>query len=115
MASNCLSYFCKTPKHIGFRGEVAHSVRQSLKGQITIEILGLNRGILNNVRLCHLQKMKIFYNFVQLAASRLDDHDLQLLAQQADKELKKAVLDSAEYAAVTRQAIKDKFQGILDS
>jgi uncharacterized protein (TIGR02646 family) len=102
-------------KYISFRGEIVYSVRGNSKGKTTIESLGLDRDILNDVRLRHLQIRKKLYDLVQLAASRLDDHDLQLLAQRADQELKKAALDSAEYAAVTRQAIEDKFQGILDS
>jgi uncharacterized protein (TIGR02646 family) len=97
-------------KHIGFRGEVAYSVRQSLKGQTTIENLGLNRDNLGNVRLKHLQIMKGLYQIIEIAKSDLNNQKLQDAAEIAETLLDKAELDSAGFAAVTRQARKDKFQ-----
>jgi hypothetical protein len=91
---------------------VACVVRVSSKGKRTIESLGLNREILCEVRLLHLQRYKALYDVVQLAAQRHHDQEFQDLAKEAQAALRNAALDQAEFAAATRVAIKTKFSRI---
>jgi uncharacterized protein (TIGR02646 family) len=102
-------------KYISFRGEIAYSIRGNVKGTVTIEQLGLNREILNDVRLRHLQTLKVLEDIQQLAQKQPSNQELQEQAQKAANFLRSAILDPGEFAAATRQAIKTDFQEILDS
>ncbi len=100
-------------KHIGFRGEIPYAIRGNKKGKTTIENLGIDRNILNDVRLEHLQKMKIIYQLIQIAVEDLDNQELQQLAQQAKENLEHAVSDQGELAAATRASVHDEFELFL--
>jgi uncharacterized protein (TIGR02646 family) len=96
-------------EHISFRREVAFPVPESIKGEVTIEILQLNRDVLNKARFKHLDKMKALYEVTKIATSEPDNIELQELAQQAEKILQNAISDKAEFAAATREALKTEF------
>jgi uncharacterized protein (TIGR02646 family) len=100
-------------KHISFRGEMPYAIRRNKKGKTTIENLGLDRNILNDVRLEHLQKMKIIYQVIQISEEDTDNQELQQLAQQAKENLKYAVSEQAEFAAATRASVNDGFELFL--
>ena len=100
-------------RHIGFRGEMPYAIRGNKKGKTTIENLGLDRNILNDIRLEHLQKMKIIYQLIQVAVEDLDNQELQKLAQQAKENLEHAVSDQGEFAAAMRASLNDGFDSIL--
>jgi hypothetical protein len=97
-------------EHISFRGEVAFP--ESIKGEVTIEILQLNRDVLNERRFKHLVEMKLKYDVIIVAASKPDDIEWQELAQQVEKILQDAISDKAEFAAATREALNTKFKFI---
>jgi uncharacterized protein (TIGR02646 family) len=99
---------------IGFRGEIPFAINGNAKGSKTIESLKLSGRELPRVRLAQLQRLKLLYRFIQLAADRPDDVELQQLAQKAQSTLEMAVKDSAEFAAAARAAIKDQFRYIND-
>jgi arsenate reductase-like glutaredoxin family protein len=68
---------------------------------------------LNDIRLEHLQKMKIIYQLIQVAVEDLDNQELQKLAQQAKENLEHAVSDQGEFAAAMRASLNDGFDFIL--
>jgi uncharacterized protein (TIGR02646 family) len=100
-------------RHIGFRGEVPYPVAGSAKGKMTIEMLKLNRSILNDARLVHLQNLKTLYEVVEISAAKPQDKELQDLALKADGILQNAVSEQGEFAAATRAAFENRFQFIL--
>jgi hypothetical protein len=87
-----------------------YAIRRNKKGQTTIENLALDRKILNDVRLEHLQKMKLIHQIIQIAVEDTDNQELQIIAQQAKENLEHAVSDQAEFAAATRAALKQCFE-----
>jgi 5-methylcytosine-specific restriction endonuclease McrA len=99
--------------HIGFRGEVPYPVPGSAKGKVTLEVLKLDRSILNDARLVHLQKLKTLYEVIEVAAAKPQDLELQKLAVKADGILQDAISDKGEFAAATRAAFENRFQFIL--
>jgi uncharacterized protein (TIGR02646 family) len=99
--------------HIGFRGEVPYPVPGSAKGKITIEMLNLDRSILNDARLVHLQTLKTLHEVVEVAAANPQDKALQDLAAKADRILQDAISDQGEFAAATRAAFENRFRFIL--
>jgi uncharacterized protein (TIGR02646 family) len=101
-------------KYISFRAEVAHSLRRNTRGIATINSLGLNREVLQDARLRHFQPLKILYEVKQIAKNDPNNLDLQKLAIKAEQLIQDAILDSAEFAAATRQAVKTNFKGVLD-
>jgi uncharacterized protein (TIGR02646 family) len=101
-------------QHIGFRGEVPYAIPGSIKGKLTIQMLKLDRDILNDARLRHLKTQRNLYNIVQLASQKLQDKEWQDLAAQAEKTLQDAISDQAEFAAATRAALKDQFKFVAD-
>jgi uncharacterized protein (TIGR02646 family) len=101
-------------KHIGFRGGMPYAIRGNKKGKTTIENLALDRNILKDVRLKHLNRMRIIHKLIQAAEQYQDDHELQKLSQQAKEELEYAVSDQGEFAAATRAAVKDNFNYFLE-
>jgi uncharacterized protein (TIGR02646 family) len=101
-------------QHIGFRGEVPYAIPKSTKGKPTIQILKLDRDILNDARLRHLKTQKNLYNIVQLASQKPQDKEWQALAAEAEKTLKDAISDQAEFAAATRSALQDRFKFVAD-
>jgi uncharacterized protein (TIGR02646 family) len=99
--------------HISFRGEMPYAVRGNKKGKTTINNLGLDREILNDARLRHLQTMKILHQLIELAAEEPYNQNLQELAQQAKQTLKNATSNCAEFSAATCAAAKNNFERVL--
>jgi 5-methylcytosine-specific restriction endonuclease McrA len=99
--------------HIGFRGEVPYPVAGSKKGKMTLEMLNLDRSILNDARLVHLQKLKTLHEVVEVAAVKPQDKALQNLAVKAKGILQDAISDGGEFAAATRAAFENRFRFIL--
>jgi hypothetical protein len=100
-------------QHIGFRGEMPYSIPGSIKGKPTIEILKLNRDILNDARLEHLQKLKLLHQLIEVALTQPQNKALQDLAAKVEKTLQDAISDSAEFAAATRAALQDQFKFVM--
>jgi uncharacterized protein (TIGR02646 family) len=96
-------------KHIGFRGEMPYAIRGNKKGKTTIENLGLDRNILNEVRFKHLEMIKIIHQIIQIAIENPDNHEFQKIAQEAKENLEHAVSDQGEFSAATRAALKEDF------
>jgi uncharacterized protein (TIGR02646 family) len=101
-------------QHIGFRGEVPYPMPGSTKGKPTIQILKLDRDILNDARLRHLKTQRNLYNIIQLASQKANDKEWQDLAAEAEKTLRYAISDQAEFAAVTRAALQAQFKFVAE-
>ena len=100
-------------QHIGFRGEIPYAHSKSKQGETTIEILKLDRPILNQARLHHLETIKHLYQIIQLAKDAPNNLEFQTVSNNAQKFLQDAILDSAEFAAATRSAIADNFRFLI--
>jgi uncharacterized protein (TIGR02646 family) len=100
-------------QHIGFRGEVPYGIDGSIKGKPTIESLKLDRSILNEARLKHLQMLKTLHQLIDLANTRTQDRELQDLAIKAKQTLQDAIADQAEFAAATRAALQNDFKFVM--
>ena len=96
-------------QHISFRGEIPYAHPKSKQGETTIAILKLDRPILNQARLNHLETIKQLYQIIQLAKDNPNNLEFQTVSNNAQKFLQDAILDSAEFAAATRCAIADGF------
>jgi uncharacterized protein (TIGR02646 family) len=96
-------------QHISFRGEIPYARPKSKKGETTIALLKLDRPILNQARLNHLEMIKQLYQIIQKAKYYPNDLDWKNVSNNAQKFLQDAILDSAEFAAATRCAIADGF------
>jgi hypothetical protein len=101
-------------QHIGFRGEVPYTIPGSIKGKTTIQMLKLDRDILNDARLRHLKTQRNLYKIVQLSSQKPQDKEWQDLAAQAEKTLQDAISDQAEFAAATRAALQNQFKFVTD-
>ncbi len=101
-------------EHIGFRGEMSYAVSGSIKGKPTIENLNLNRTILNEARLKHLQTLKMLYQLIEVASTRTQDLELQDLAIKAKQKLQDAVSHQGEFAAATRAALDNQFKFVMN-
>jgi post-segregation antitoxin (ccd killing protein) len=101
-------------QHIGFRGEVPYAIPGSIKGKQTIQILKLDRDILNDARLRHLKTQRNLYNIIQLASQKATDKEWQDLAAEAERTLKYAISDQAEFAAATRAALQAQFKFVVE-
>ena len=100
-------------QHIGFRGEMPYPMDGSIKGKPTIESLKLNRSILNEARLKHLQTLKTLHQLIDIAITRTQDQELQDLAIKAKQTLQDAISDQGEFAAATRAALQDDFKFVM--
>lgn len=99
--------------HIIFRGEIPVPQSGSEKGKATIEIIKLDRTILNDARLIHLMKMKVIYEAIQIAKNKPNNLELKTLTDQLDQVLQDSMLDNAEFAAATRNAFNDGFRFVI--
>lgn len=89
---------------IEFKGTKPRAIKGNRRGWITIEKTGINRPFLNEDRNEVYRKYKLLYRI-------LDSDDIDNpLKDEIQKSLKKATKDSAEYAAMIRCAIRDKFR-----
>jgi uncharacterized protein (TIGR02646 family) len=101
-------------QHIGFRGEVPYAIPGSIKGKPTIQILKLDRDILNDARLEHLQKLKLLFQLTAIATKQPQNKELQDLAAEAERTLQYAISDQAEFAAATRAALQAQFKFVAE-
>lgn len=100
-------------QHIAFRGEVPYAISGSKKGKPTIQNLKLNRNILNEARLRHLQELKILYQLIVIADKNPENKDLRELAGKAKRKLQKAISDQGEFASATRAALNNGFEYVI--
>lgn len=101
-------------QHILFRGAEPLPVAGSIKGKTTIELVGLDRSILNHARLEHLKKMKGLYKFITDAETKSQSQALQNLIAEAQDVLKSAISDKGEFAAASRAAFEDGFKSVME-
>jgi uncharacterized protein (TIGR02646 family) len=101
-------------QHIGFRGEVPYAVPESIKGEPTIKMLKLDRDDLNEWRLKHLREKKLLFQFVKSSAKLPQNKKLRDLVSKAEKNLQHAISDQGEFAAATREAIRNQFEFVTD-
>ena len=99
-------------KHIEFIGQYPYSKSRSKQGQITIDILKLDREDLNSSRFSHLDNMKMLYKLIQKAEEYPDDRDLNDLALRSQKILNYALSDRGIFSSATRSAIADGFREV---
>jgi uncharacterized protein (TIGR02646 family) len=90
-------------QHISFRREVPFPVGSSARGKATITDLGLERLKLNERRLEHYERLRVLYKVAQMNPPIPQSTDAKTL-------LYRATLDSAEYASMSRAALKANFE-----
>jgi uncharacterized protein (TIGR02646 family) len=99
---------------IGFRGEIAYALDSNERAKETIENLKLNARSLPDIRLERLQRLKKLWQITELSIHKPQDLELQKVAAAAQGEIRKALQDKAEFAAVVRCAIKTSFEFVVD-
>jgi uncharacterized protein (TIGR02646 family) len=100
-------------QHIEFRGEIPYAVSGSKKGKPTIQNLKLDRNILNEARLRHLQKLRRLYEITVIADNKTQSEELKKLADEAERILQDAISDKGEFAAATRAALNNGFEYVI--
>jgi hypothetical protein len=100
-------------QHIGFRGETPYPVPGSPKGKQTIAALKLDRDILNDKRLRHLEIMKTLYGVIKAAENSPQNQELQQLAVEAEATLKFSMSDQGTFTSATRAAWNTQFRFVL--
>jgi hypothetical protein len=90
-------------QHISFRREVPFPINGSERGKATITDLGLTRPKLNEKRFEHYRLLQSLYDLACMNPPTPESDRAQAL-------LDRAVLDSAEYAGMSRAAIKASFK-----
>ena len=81
---------------IGFREEIAFPIDDDPRARTTIEVVGLNREALAEMRLDHLKPFKLLLQALPLLPADSEDvHDIQALFEQA-------VLPKAQYSSMMR-------------
>ncbi len=84
------------------------------EGQITIDLLRLNRRSLQKSRLSCLQRMKFCYQAIQAAQEYPDNLELQRVVGQATQLLENATKPDSEFSFAIRSAIATQFQYVSD-
>lgn len=95
---------------IGFRAEYAYAINENPRGQITIDYLDLNSDDPIESRRQRLNILRELNKVLLSATEHPQDQEIQKLANELKVTLKEYLLDSAEFAAAARCAIKAKFQ-----
>jgi hypothetical protein len=90
-------------RHIAFRREVPFPIDGNERGKATIRDLGLERLKLNERRLEHYERLRVLYKVAQMNPPIPQSAAAKSL-------LDRATLDSAEYASMSRAAIKANFE-----
>ncbi|HEX8456913.1 MAG TPA: hypothetical protein VF656_06435 [Pyrinomonadaceae bacterium] len=93
-------------QHISFREEVPFPLNGSVRGKATITDLGLKRLKLNDRRREHYDRLQLLYKVARMNPPTPQSAAAQTL-------LDRAVLDSAEYASMTRAALKANFEPVV--
>ncbi len=96
-----------TEHHIGFRKEIPFAINGSPAGKATIEALGLNRELLNEVRRDRLAELLRLRQILRLESELSTKEGGRQLVQDAKAFLAMAVTDASEFAAMARAAAKD--------
>lgn len=91
-------------RHIGFREEYPYAIDGSPRGEATWRALGLARPNLAERRRDHLQRIQALRDAFRLLR-RKRDRESRAVAEEIDAQLRQAVHDQAEYAALTRGAL----------
>jgi hypothetical protein len=93
-------------RHLGFRKEIAYPVGGSLQGQTTIDILGLNRPELVEVRLDRLRLFGMLLETRRLLRQRAPSGSRERsLLNKLDAEVDAHTRDTGEFAAMLRTAL----------
>ncbi|MGC2238876.1 MAG: hypothetical protein WA584_22160 [Pyrinomonadaceae bacterium] len=92
---------------ISFRGEIPFAVDGNIRGETTIELLGINRVELNEMRLAVLKKLKTIYDLANLNPTIPE-------SLEAMQYLEKCKSDSHDYAGAIRANVRDKFKYVID-
>jgi hypothetical protein len=96
--------------HVGFREEIAFPVRGSRQGQATIDVLGLNREEMVEARLNHLRIVQTLRTTCLLVRQHLErgvmSSSLREHLAECEARLESCTQDRAEYAAMTRAALR---------
>jgi len=91
-------------QHVGFYKQEAIPLNGSLRGEMTIDVLGLNREKLIEERLFRYRWLEILYRIIQHK-----DNVPQDILNDSEKELRDAVEDQAAFASMARSAIVNHF------
>jgi uncharacterized protein (TIGR02646 family) len=101
---------------IGFCSETPFAIDDNLRGQRTIEILGLDtRPALKDSRLQKLQSLKCIYQIIQIAVGHPENTEIQKLAVEAQQLLQEAVQNDSEFSAAVRSALRSDFRDVPNS
>lgn len=92
--------------HIHFRHDAPESL--SVKGRITIDVLGLRRAALREDRLEKLDLLRRSLDLTELAAARPRDRELRSLADDAQELLDSAILPEAEFSSMAQDFLEDQ-------
>lgn len=92
--------------HIGFRDEYPFAIGGSVKGKMTIELVGLDRETLNEKRRSHLVLVHALYRIAQQVPPWPETPDARV-------QLERMVSDSGEYASCTRRYLQNEFGSFL--
>lgn len=91
---------------ISFRGEIPFALEGNVRGETTVELLGINRVELNEMRLATLKKLKTIY---QLANK--NPETIESVA--AMNYLQDCISNSHEYASAIRANLREDFKYII--
>ena len=91
---------------ISFRGEIAFSVEGNLRGETTIEVTGINRDELKEMRLTELKTLKIIYDIANLDPPIEESSRASELLEDRQK-------DFHAYSSAVRANVKNGFRFVL--
>lgn len=101
-------------KYITFNGEVAVGLDEEIgRGKTTIELVNLNRRTLLEDRLKRLQIIKTLVGVIDAAQKETKNLELQQLASESSKLLKKYTSDDEAFLAAVKCAIAADFVYVL--
>jgi len=93
-------------KHITFSEEIPKAIKGDTRGKITIEKLGLDRGLLNDQRRKTLSKVRDIYDLAKMIPNIPEDKKEEARAK-IMKYYKEAQQDDTEYASMLRSFFRD--------
>lgn len=96
--------------HIRFRLDDAEP--HTVKGRITIDVLGLRRPALREDRLEKLDLLRRALELTKLAAARPRDRELQRLAHDAQEFLDAALLPQAEFSSMAQDFLESQARAL---
>ena len=105
--------FADPARYIAFRQEVAYPRNNHPNGKATIQELGLNRSVLQEKRLTHLSHLNTYQKILDLESKLTGNAEGRELIAKARKFLSNAILDTAEFTAMTKAASEAGFRTTL--